>query len=261
MFFSRLAGLRRQPSAPRTMIESLESRQLLSATLQVTNVQLLGTAKACTGVVFSFNEALDPTSADNVSAFSIGRVRHGGGSGTSLSDFLPYLLARPKATAIHNSKVKFVQATYDDTTYSITLTPAAPFAAWKYFRAVRIRGTTSNALLDASGNPYNGGKDQVITWIYHKGKHISYRDADGDRVVLTLKGKGELFSIQHPRGVASPMVFISAGVPGSTIVWGKVKKARNGDGIASITELSGISSANITLLQSNAQFQISGEYP
>src|SRR5690348_8629372 len=122
MLFSRLANLWRRRSAPGTMIESLESRQLLSATLEVTNVQLLGTAKACTGVVFTFNAALDPTSAQNVAAFSIGRVRHGGGSssGISLTDFLPFA-ARPKATAIHNLKVKFVQANYDDSTQSITL--------------------------------------------------------------------------------------------------------------------------------------------
>ena len=268
MSFLRLAGLRKRGSAPKAVIENLESRQLLSAGPLLTNVQLMGDAKACTGVVLTFNEALDPATAQNASAFSIGRVKHGGSSssGISLSDFLPFA-ARPKATAIHNSKVKFVAATYDDSTHSITLTAAAPFAAWKYFRAMRVRGTGPNALLDASGNAYGdtgdgtGGHDSVITWKYHKGKSISFRDADGDHVTLKLKGKGELFSIQHPHGAPAPMVFISGGVAGSTIITGKVKQAAHGDGIVALTQLSGISAANITLLQSNPQFQILATYP
>jgi hypothetical protein len=268
MSFLRLARSHQRGSAPRAIIENLESRQLLSAGPLLTNVQLLGTAKACTGVVLTFNEALDPPTAQDAGAFSIGRVKHGGSSssGISLSDFLPFA-GRPKATAIHNRKIKFVQATYDDSTHSVTLTAEAPFAAWKYFRAMRIRGTGPNALLDASGNAYGdtgdgtGGHDNVITWKYHKGKSISFRDADGDHVKLRLKGRGELFLIQHPHGAPAPMVFISGGVAGSTILSGAVKAANHGDGIAVITELSGISAANITLLQGNPQFQIAATYP
>jgi hypothetical protein len=268
MSFLRLASLRRRRVAPHAMIENLEARQLLSAGPQVANVQLLGTAKACTGVVFTFNEALDPVAAANASAFSIGRVRKGGNSssGISLTDFLPFA-GRPKATAIHNRKVRFVQATYDDSTHSVTLVAAAPFAAWKYFRAVRIRGTGPNAILDAAGNPFDGngdgagGDDAVITWVYHKGKSISYRDADGDHVKLRLKGKGEIFSIQHPHGAPVPMVFVSDGLATSTIISGQVKRAKHGDGITAISQLSGIGSANITLLTSNPSFQIGTLYP
>jgi len=266
MSFLRLAGWRRRGTAPRAVIENLESRQLLSAGPLLTNVQLLGTAKACTGVVLTFNEALDPATAQDAAAFSIGRVKHGGSSdGLSLTDFLPFA-GRPKSAAIHNHKIKFVLATYDDSTHSITLTPEAPFLAWKYFRAMRIRGTGSDALLDAAGNAYGdtgdgtGGHDSVITWKYHKGKSISFRDADGDHVTLHLTGKGELFSIQHPHGVPSPMVFISGGAVGSTIVSGKVKRSNHGDGVVTLTQLSGISSANVTLLLSNPQFQIMSTY-
>ncbi|HEV2687141.1 MAG TPA: hypothetical protein VGV35_01265 [Bryobacteraceae bacterium] len=267
MSLLRLADLRRRDPAPKAVIENLESRQLLSAGPLLTNVQLLGAAKACTGVVLYFNESLDPATAQNAGAFSIGRIKKkSSSSGLSITDFLPFA-GRPKTRVIKNGKVHFVLATYDDSTHSITLTPAAPFAAWKYFRAVRIRGTGPNALLDVAGNPFDGngdgtgGDDAVITWKYHKGKSISFRDADGDHVTIRLKGKGELFSIQHPHGAPAPMVFISDGVPGSTIVSGKVKQSRHGDGIVDITELSGISSADITLLQSNPQFQLGLEYP
>lgn len=251
----------------KTYIERLESRQLLSGGPQLINVQLLGGAKACTGVVLTFNESLDVARASDVRAYSIGRVRgpSRGSSSDFLSNFFPFA-GRPKSRTIKNGKVQFVQANYNDLTHSVTLLTALPFAAWKYFRAVRIRGTGDFALTDTAGNAFDGnndgtgGDDTVLTWVYHKGKRIHYRDQDGDIVTLKLKGKGELFSIQHPIGPRLPMLFIEGAVPGSTIVSGAVVQKKTGDGIADIAQLTGFASADVTLL-TDQHFRIGTQFP
>ena len=54
-----------------------------------------------------------------------------------------------------------------------------------------------------SGNPFDGngdgtgGDDIVLTWVYHKGKKITIKEQDGDKIILQLKGPGKLFDIQH----------------------------------------------------------------
>ena len=143
-------------------VERLEGRQLMAAGPQITNIQLQGTAKACTAIVLTFNEQLDPNKAGDIRAFSIGRVKHpSSDNGLNLGDFLPFL-ARPLAKVIKNRKVQFSQDIYDDTTNTITLIPNAPFAAWKYFRAVRIRGNREDRAAQRAA-----GKGELRSGVAH----------------------------------------------------------------------------------------------
>jgi hypothetical protein len=252
-------------SAPAAAVESLEGRRLMAAGPQVTNIALLGTAKACTGVVLTFNEHLDPARAGDIRAFSIGRVKHPSSSnGLNLTDFLPFL-ARPLSKVIKARKVQFAQDIYDDTAMTITLIPNGPFAAWKYFRAVRIRGKGDFALTDTAGNPFDGngdgtgGDDIVLTWVYHKGKKITIKEQDGDKIILQLKGPGKLYDIQHNFDARDPMIFVDSANPAKSILTGRVIQGKHGDGIADIRQISGLSSVQTTL-PSNLSFKFGAQF-
>jgi len=237
----------------------------MAAGPQITNIQLEGTAKACTAVVLTFDEQLDPNKAGDIRAFSIGRVKHpSSDNGLNLGDFLPFL-ARPLSKVIKNRKVQFSQDIYDDTAHTITLIPNGPFAAWKYFRAVRIRGKGEFAITDAAGNPFDGdgngtgGDDVVLTWVCHKGKKITIKEQDGDKVILKLKGPGKLYDIQHNFNARDPMIFIDSANPTKSILTATITQGKKGDGKADIAQISGLSAVQTTLL-SNPAFVFGSTY-
>jgi hypothetical protein len=246
-------------------IQQLEPRQLFAAGPQLIDVHLLGTAIACTGVVVTFNESLDPATASDVAAFSIGAPGVKSSSSDLLSTIFPFA-ARPKAVVISHRKVRFASADYDDATHSITLVPVAPFKAWRFFRAMRIRGAGVHALKDTLGNPFDGnddgigGDDKVITWVFHKGKKIAYTDEDGDKVVLTLKGKGTLFTLQRHFNGRLPMVFIEGGQAGSSVLSGRVIQGKHGDGKTVIEQISGLAAASAPII-SDPSFQVLEQFP
>src|SRR5690348_16854323 len=142
----RLLSLFRRPkprlnaSQPK-MIERLESRQLLSGGPVLTGVHLVGSVGAVTSIVLTFNESLDPATAQDPHAYTFGKpLPHSSESGPSLSDFLPFL-ARPKVRAIKHGKIQFASATYVDSNHSVTLAPYKPINARTFFRVLRVFGT------------------------------------------------------------------------------------------------------------------------
>src|SRR6476660_6760367 len=118
------------------VMESLESRCLLSGGPILTDVNLLGNADGCTGVVLTFDRALDVSHATDARSYVVGRIPPSpsdSGSGNLLGDILGFA-ARPKRQPIRSGKVQFSRADYDPDAHTVTLVPFSDFQAWKYFR-------------------------------------------------------------------------------------------------------------------------------
>ena len=83
-------------------IEGLESRVVLSAGPVVTGVELLGRVTAINAVVLTFNESLDPASAQRVASYAFGRppVAPDNSSDFSIGDlFNPFRETNPPEAA------------------------------------------------------------------------------------------------------------------------------------------------------------------
>ena len=215
----------------------------------VVGEQLLGPEGAVTGVVLTFNQHLDPTTAQNVKAYALARriSVSSTDSGSILGGITGFGGGDTTTNSIRVKKVKFVLAVYDDANMTVTLTPEKPFRADKYFRFLRVVGSGPNAILLPGGTPIDGngdgkpGGDAIIKFSSHRGRHFTYKDADGDRVTLTLSRPGELVVMLRRTGSPNPVVYVEGGDPLLTVLTGTVKKGRHGDGIATLQELAGTS--------------------
>lgn len=253
MRFFKLAACDRF-AGRRSVVESLESRRLLSTAPVLTGMQLVGGVKAVSQVVLTFNESLDPTTAQQPQSFIFGRIPPSpSDNGVSVGDILQFL-AKPKPRAIKDGKVQWASTVYDDTNHTVTLTAIKPFTATKYFRLLRVKGTGNYAVKDPQGDILNAGADTLIHWSYHNGQTIRWVDADGDRVTLTLKGRGHIYGFFRRAGDADPTVFV-ANTDAKSVLTGTVKQSVTGDGVAHIAQLIGAPAK--TNLFTSSQFVVS----
>lgn len=251
---------RRRVLSPTKLIEALEPRQLLSGGPVLTGVHLVGSVGAVTSIVLTFNESLDPATAQDPHAYTFGKpIPHSSESGPSLSDFLPFL-ARPKVRAIKGGKIQFASATYVDANHSVTLAPFKPINARAFFRVLRVFGTGAHAVKDLGGNPLDGnsdgvgGDDAVVRWTMKQNKGVRYRDAGNDHVTLNLRGPGRLYVFKCNTFFNGAWVFVDR--PASrTILSGSVQQGANGDGKGVIPELEGAGGIQNELLN-NPSFVI-----
>jgi len=238
------------------MIEGLESRHMLAASPVLTNIHLTGSVRDVTSVVLTFNESLDPTTAEDLQSYHVGKLVPAGsnnGGGFDWTQLLG-LLAQPKQQLLVNGRIQFTSATYDDSTDSVTLTPVRAWNALAYFRFLRVIGSGANAITDTSGNPLNGGLNTYVHWFPYIGKQFSYRDSDGDMVNLRLRGPGQMVTFLQTNADHAPMIFILNG-SSSTVLSGSVHQARTGDGVAIIPELQGVATIQATILN-NPEFNV-----
>ena len=211
--------------------------------------------KAINGVVLTFSESLDPVSASDVKSYSIGRpVPSSSDSGSFLDGFSPFI--RRAAKGVHAGKVRFVSAAYDDATHSVTLTPAFPFKAEKFFKALKINGNGAHFVKDTQGIPLDGngdgtpGDNAVLRFFPRRGKQVTYADQAGNRVTLSLKGAGRLVAFIRRGTQPSPMVFLD-GTKANSVLSGTV----SGGATTFIPEISGAGAAQVNLLNDPA-FQV-----
>jgi hypothetical protein len=240
------------PSAAATrapLVEPLESRQLLSTTPTLTGMHLVGPLKSVSEVVLTFNESLDPTTAQQPKSFVFGRQPPAGSNnGVTIGDVLGFL-AKPKPKAVVDGKIQWTSASYDDATHSVTLTPVKPFSAAHFLRILRVKGTGQYAVKDLQGNVLNGGKDTVIHWSTHNGQSLRIVDSDGDVATIKLKGRGHLYGFYRKTGDPSPVIF-TINTNAKSVLTGTVKQGRTGDGIVHVAQLLG-APANTNLLSSS----------
>ena len=230
------------------MVEHLESRRLLAAT-PVTAVGITGTSGQITGVVLTFAVPLDAASAQNVAAYSISKKTKGDDSSFGGID---------TGSSGSTRRVQIQSAAYDPAAQSVTLTPAEPFDLARRFRRLRVSGDGPNAVKDAAGNPIDGngdgkaGGDAVLHSRIVRAPGFTFREADGDSARLKLAGPGVLrVWSDRKRNIAPDVFLFLTSAPRSTLT-GTVRKGRHGDGVVTIHQLTGTSTATVPLLNDPA---------
>jgi hypothetical protein len=221
--WKRLSLAARQ--TPGVAVEGLESRTLMSTGPLLTGVQLTGHLTAINAVVLTFNESLNPATAENPATYAFGRppVGKSDDSGLSLSDFLPFRetgrvtpdIARPRL--IRYGKIIFSSAVYNDANHTVTLTPVAPFKAQTWFRYLRLKGIGPLAIKDLNGNALNGGLDSVARWTVHPGKVYRYLDAARDKVTFRLTGPGKIVIFRRFGKNSNPTIFVDGATSASSL--------------------------------------------
>ena len=264
-------------------MEALECRRLLSGVAgaveplaepladtagpQLVRLHLVGPYDAVTQLVLTFNEPLDPATAQDTAAYQVLRRIHREDDDDGGLIENPFDDGDGADTDI--VRVRFDSAVYDDAARSVTLTAANPFRADKRFRNFRIAGGNERALKDVSGNLLDGDADGtagdpvVMTFKSRRGGRLTLRDTDGDRATLRLRGPGRMFTLLHrkPRRVPSdPLIFLDRTRPDRSELSGTVRPGRNGDGVVDIEQITGIATANVTFL-SDPAFRIGVAQP
>ena len=263
----------RRPSRVPSVIEPLERRSLLSAAPvplgiepvgvdaagpQLVGAQLFGSNRDVTRVVLTFNESLDPATAQDVRAFQVLKKIHREDDDDDSGGFfeVPFVPDEEGGTSTDIVRIKFDLAVYDDATKTVTLTPANPFRADKRFRQLRVAGKGERAVKDLAGNRLDGdgdgkaGDNLSQKFKARKGGKLVIKDNDGDRATLRLKGPGRIVSMSHwkTKGPPDPLIFLEETDAARSVLSATVKKARRGDGVVDIEQITGIASANVTFL-------------
>ena len=226
------------------MIEPMESRLLLAG--QVVALTLMGTAGQITGVVMTFDTPLDPASAQNPKAYQAIKKIPGKDSNFGVID---------TSSSGKTRRVRFTAAAYAPATQSVTLTPSEPFDLGRKFRRILIDGAGPDAIHDATGAAIDGNGDgvaggsQVIHSRVKCAGGFTFREADGDKATLKLRGPGTLRVWSDRRRGAAPIIFLVGTDPARSTLTGSVmRNRRHGDGVATIRQISGTTTASVPLL-------------
>ena len=223
--------------------ERLEARQLMARPVPVVAQAFVGPPEQVTAVVLTFDVPLDPATAANTAAYRVVRVtkeRDDGFFGDGSSD-------------LDTQRVKLAAASYDPATNAVTLTAERPFEVRRNFKSIRVIATGARAVLTAGGTPLDGdgdgrpGGDVVVRYRANARRSLAFRDADGDRVKLRLRGPGEILYLAPSKGRSSPTLFFRDTEPFTSTLTGTVRKARRGDGVADIAQISGTSRAQVPI--------------
>ena len=231
------------PAPTPACVQPLERRQLLAAVGPVVAQQFIGPPDAVTAVVLTFDVPLDPASAANPGAYRIVRVKKERNDG-------PFGDGQTENSV---NEVPLDSATYDPATNAVTVVPRRPFEVRRSFKLIRVKGEGRNVLLTAAGTPLDGnndnrpGGDAIVRYRANARPSLTFREADGDRVTLRLRGPGEILYLAPSKGRSSPTLFFRDTQPIESVLTGKVKKSRRGDGVADIAQVSGTSAAEVPI--------------
>ena len=200
-----------------------------------------GPAEAVTSVVLTFAVPLDPATAADTAAYRIVTVTKEKDDG----------LFGDGSTETDTNRVGLLSASYDPLTNAVTLLPIKPFEVRKSFKSIRVIATGPRAVLTASGAPLDGdgngrpGGDIVVRYRANSRRSLTFRDPDGDRAKLRLTGPGEILYLAPSKGRSSPTLFFRGTQFATSVLTGTVKKARRGDGVVDVAQISGTSSVGV----------------
>lgn len=270
---SRPPGARARESrnSARPMFEPLEHRTLLSASAspavdataagtggpQIVGVHVIGPPTDATGVVVTFNESMDPATVQDKASYVL--VKHINKDSSSDSGGFFDIPFTDNSTPASSQLVRihFSSAVYDDATHSVTLTPKHTFEIRRRFRILRVAGRGDHAITDAAGMALDGNYDGVpggnaaLKYKSHRGRNVTIQDADGDHLKLHLSGPGTILLTQRRRtpDPNGPLVFLIGTNANRSTLSGQVKiSKKGGDGIVPLAELTGISAAQVNIL-------------
>ncbi len=268
---SRIKTFFRRPrstaqSAARFQPEMLESRQLLSAGTVLTGVTLNGHLNSIDSVVLTFNAALNPASAQDVQTYVFGkRPADAEGDSFDVGSLFGFRAkghehaAKTHVRLVKNGKIQFSSAVYNDANHTVTLTPLAPFRAPAYFRYLKVRGTGTHALIDATQTAFNGGLDENLNWKLRHSKSVRYFDHQHDRITLKLHGPGSLYVFIRKNKDIDPLIFIDSATA-ATSVTAAVKFSDTGIKPINIAQLEGAAGVTNNLLD-NPDFNVEQTTP
>lgn len=265
------ARARESRNSARPMFEPLEHRTLLSASAspavdataagtsgpQIVAVHVIGPPSDATGVVVTFNEAMDPATAQDKASYVL--VKHinkdSQDNGGGFFD-IPFTDNTTPASS-ELVKIHFSSAVYDDATHSVTLTPKHTFEIRRRFRILRVAGKGDHAITDTAGMALDGnydglpGGNAALKYKSHRGHFVNIKDVDGDHLKLQLSGPGQILLTQRRRhpDPAGALVFLLGTNANQSTLTGKVKiSKKGGDGIVPLAELTGVSAAQVNIL-------------
>jgi len=202
----------------------------------ITNLQLLNNGKAITGILLSFDKALDPVRAENVANYG-NVIRTAGPDGV----FGTY----------DDGLVRITSAAYNPATNSVTLTPAAPLPLKVLYQIAidqNANTLTGAGVSDITGALLNAGiTGGPYVALFALGTKLAYSDGDGNRVSLTLTGGG-LMELRLGSNSDAQQLRIIGAHPGRSTLTGTVRRAAPGaSGRTPLTVLLGTSGVKVHL--------------
>ncbi len=181
----------------------------------VTAVQWTGTAKTITSLILSFSEPLAAATATNPANFAVALVGHQG-----------------TFSATGPQQALYAPA-YNPVNWTVTLVPMQPLLS-NVFYSLLIKGT-AGGVTDVGGNLLAGlGAGHPGTnfrALFAQGKHLSYKDAGGNKVSFGVEHGGYVEDLLTESGQGQRLVLVGE-VRHHTVLTGTVKQGKHGTGRA-----------------------------
>jgi hypothetical protein len=180
-------------------------------------------------IILSFDSALAPLSANNPASFRL------------------HTAGRDKRIDTGDDvRLPIADAVYDDARRTVTLKP--PTRRLKLNQFIRVSALGTGGVTDSIGTALDGDANNAPGGNFVRslgiGTTLSYTDASGDIVSLTLK-RGGLVEISLP-STGDPTARLTGTVAGSSRLTGSVKKPRSGgDGQTSLASIAGSAGVNL----------------
>lgn len=226
----------------------------------VTDVRFLGRPTDATGLVVTFSEPMDPQRARRVSNYELARtvVECSIEGGTDFDD--------PTVTVCETNRYEtdFDAATYDEATRSAALLPEfRTFNATTQAQLLTVNAGPERGLTDLAGNRLDGNANGVpggdARWRlrFSAGRTINYREADGDRVRIRLRGGGTLRLLRRVNENGGTLAALQLwvgprNVSARSVLSATVIPSARGDGRTTLGEIAFPGDARLELLQNPA---------
>jgi hypothetical protein len=182
----------------------------------ITNLQLLSNGGAITGIVLSFDRALDPARAQNIGNYG-GLIRTAGRDGVF--------------GTLDDGTVALASAAYNAANNTVTLTPAGPMPLNTLYQLAINQNANALAgagVADSTEALLNAGTTNApYIADFALGTRLSYIDANGNKVGLTLTGGGVMELRLGANGEAEQLRIVGA-VRGRSTLTGQVRRASRG---------------------------------
>ena len=184
--------------------------------VNVTNVRMSGTAQNIQAVTVTFNKPLIAKTATDLANYALVNVGSDGKYGT-----------------LDDTAVQLETATYNSSTWTVTLVPSSPLIDNQFFHLL-INGASPGGIEDIgnnmlAGNGSTAGTD--YTAMLASGTNIHYYTPSGDLVNLKITGSG--FTQDWLSGSDQGIKLQVVGeVPRHTVLAGTLKRIPGGTGVA-----------------------------
>ncbi len=184
--------------------------------LTVTNLQWTGTVQNIRQIFVSFDKPLIASTATNPLNYTLINLGPDG-----------------KYGSLDNTVVQLDTPSYDQSIWTVTLTPTQPLPANQFFY-LQINATAPGGVEDLGGNMLSGngstaGTDYNVELA--RGTNLHYYTPSGDQVSLKITGGGIIDDLLSGTGQGIKLSVVNE-VPHHTVLSGTLKRSRTGIGEA-----------------------------